>query len=109
VDTVAPTVAITTESGATFLPGDSFEISGTAGDNRTLNKVDVTFYDIRGTKVAVVRATLTAAADGTFTWTAKSTLLPGLYTITATATDGVGLRANSSSVDVVHLAVALPA
>ena len=98
VDATRPQVAITTEENRIFGPGEAFTVSGTATDDYGVRRVRIDFYNVAGTQVATMDATLDAPDGAQTTWTATGTgLVPGRYTVRATALDVNGLNSTTAA------------
>jgi len=96
VDATAPLVSISTP--ATYVQPLAFLASGEVTDNRDVVAVTVEIYDgIRGGRVGKADAALESLGDGTYRWSAGFDLLPGRYTIRASAIDGVGNQSLEAS------------
>ncbi|MFN2615415.1 MAG: Ig-like domain-containing protein [Actinomycetota bacterium] len=102
-DGTRPTAHITTQDQTVLLPGTS--VTGTADDERGIDRVLVTCTDPRNTTQCYAYATLTKdASERHATWAlSPGVLLPGVYTVGAQAFDEVG---NPSMISKVTLIIA---
>ncbi|MHB8513600.1 MAG: hypothetical protein ACYDCC_15700 [Actinomycetota bacterium] len=95
VDATAPTVKIFDPAGSTslldfYLPGDR-TIRGSATDNYGVSKVVVTYTNlITGAVVKTENASCLSCPAASTNWTDPLTAGPGLYSVSAVATDVVG-------------------
>jgi hypothetical protein len=89
-DLTGPTSAFTTSNNGIVLPTQS--VTGTVTDDRSgVVTVTVTFTPLLPTGGSTVQATLSCnATRRSCTWSAAVPLIPGVYTVTVTATDLAG-------------------
>jgi hypothetical protein len=89
-DLQGPVTAFTTASPGIVLPTGA--VTGTVTDDRSgVDTVVVTFTPLLPTGIVVVNATLSCNANRrSCTWSAAAPLIPGVYTVTAQATDLAG-------------------
>lgn len=88
-DTVGPTIDISTPTDGARLAGTQVAVSGTTDDNREVLTVEVSVDGVNW-----------SLADGTDSWSATVTLVPGANTIHVRATDAAG-NVGTASVSVV--------
>lgn len=92
IDVTPPSLDITTADRTVFLPGRSFDVSGSARDNREVRDVQIQVYDATGKRIANGSASLAVPAGAASAWTIRLALPAGAYQIRAVALDAAGLR-----------------
>jgi hypothetical protein len=93
IDTVAPTVAITSPTNGSSVTG-TVKVTATASDSGGSGVAQVSFYDN-----GVLIATATTSSKGSYfvNWNTKKAT-KGQHTLTAIATDGAGNATTSTAV-----------
>ncbi|MCA1830362.1 MAG: Ig-like domain-containing protein, partial [Actinobacteria bacterium] len=88
VDAIAPTVTVTASDPNVFV-GD-VTMDGSASDNHAVARVQLVVKDLTGAQVTSFDATCATCGATSATWTATSTIDPGIYTVDAISYDAVG-------------------
>lgn len=105
VDVTAPTVTISTENDSIFLHDEPGLVEGTAGDTGgSVTRVEMHYEFFtgadRGTHDAVV---CTGCGTSSSAWSDPPGMMPGYYTVEATAVDRAGNRSATVSITFVQL------
>lgn len=103
VDAIPPTISITTPQNHVFLPTEHLMVAGIASDDRTIDSVRITYYDVTGKSVAAhqVECDMCTRAKTSDWYDTPGLLLPGTYSVQTFAYDGVGNRSSLASITIV--------
>lgn len=100
VDVTVPTVTITTANNAVFVLDDLGEIEGTAGDGLSgVASVELHYELYTGADRGTRNATCAGCPGASVTWSDVPAMMPGYYTVTATAIDRAGNRSEPVSIE----------
>jgi len=99
VDTVVPTLTISTENDSAFLLDDLGLVEGSASDAGSgVARIEVHYELVTGADRGTRHASCPACPSGSVSWSDVPAMMPGYYRAEVTAVDRAGNRSATASI-----------